>query len=169
MGVAAFFGMFAGVYHWYPKMFGRFMNEAIGKLHFWGTFVGAYAIFWPMHYTGMAGLPRRYYSNNAFETFSHFQGIAEFITVAAIITFFFQILFVINFFYSIWKGKEQKVRNPYGATTLEWTTPIHAGHGNWPGKIPSVQRWAYDYGKDGKEFIPQIVPLAEGEHDGGEH
>ena len=169
MGIAAFFGMFAGVYHWYPKMFGRFMNETIGKLHFWGTFIGAYAIFWPMHYTGMAGLPRRYYNNDSFETFSHFQGIAEFITVAAIITFFVQIMFVVNFFYSIWKGREQKVRNPYGATTLEWTTPIIAGHGNWPGKIPTVQRWAYDYGKDGKDFIPQIIPLAEGELDGGDH
>jgi cytochrome c oxidase subunit I len=76
-------------------------------------------------------------------------------------------LFFINFFYSIWRGKKQTVQNPYGATTLEWTTPIRPGHGNWPGKIPAVQRWAYDYGKDGKEFISQIVPLKEGEHDGG--
>jgi cytochrome c oxidase subunit I len=167
MGVAAFFGMFAGVYHWYPKMFGRFMNETLGKVHFWGTMVGAYAIFWPMHYLGMAGVPRRYYTFDVFQTFSHFAEMNKFITVAAVLVFGFQMLFFINFFYSIWRGKKQTVQNPYGATTLEWTTPIRPGHGNWPGKIPAVQRWAYDYGKDGKEFISQIVPLKEGEHDGG--
>ena len=169
MGIAAFFGMFAGVYHWFPKMFGRFMNETIGKIHFWGTIIGAYAIFWPMHFVGLAGVPRRYYSRESFETFSHFGHISSFITVAAILTFFVQLLFVVNFFYSIWKGREQKVRNPYGATTLEWTTPIIAGHGNWPGKIPTVQRWPYDYGKNGIEFVSQITPLKEGEHDGGDH
>jgi cytochrome c oxidase subunit 1 len=163
MGVAAFFGMFAGVYHWYPKMFGRFMNETLGKVHFWGTIICAYAVFWPMHYLGMAGVPRRYYRFDNFDTFSHFSDMNQFITIAAIVAFAFQLIFVINFFYSIWKGREVKTRNPWGATTLEWSTPIHAGHGNWPGKIPTVHRWAYDYGKDGEEFIPQYVPLAEGE------
>lgn len=167
MGVAAFFGMYAGVYHWFPKMYGRFMNDTLGKIHFWGTMVGAYAIFWPMHYIGMAGVPRRYYSFDTFQAFGHFAEMNKFITVAAILVFAFQILFVINFFYSIWKGKKVESQNPYGATTLEWTTPINPGHGNWPGKIPAVQRWAYDYGKDGEEFIPQIMPLKEGEHDGG--
>jgi cytochrome c oxidase subunit I len=163
MGVAAFFGMFAGIYHWYPKMFGRFMNETLGKLHFWVTMVGAYAIFWPMHYTGIAGVPRRYFSFDTFEAFNLFSDLNAFITIAAILVFAVQILFVINFFYSIWKGKELKVKNPWGATTLEWTTPIRPGHGNWPGNIPSVQRWAYDYGKDGEEYISQIEPLKEGE------
>jgi cytochrome c oxidase subunit 1 len=167
MGVAAFFGMFAGIYHWYPKMFSRFMNETLGKLHFWGTMIGAYAIFWPMHYLGMAGVPRRYYSFDTFESFSHFGGMNMFITIAAIIVFALQIVFIINFFYSIWYGKKMTTKNPWGATTLEWTTPIKAGHGNWPGKIPTVQRWAYDYGKDGNDFTPQIVPLAEGEGDQG--
>lgn len=167
MGVAAFFGMFAGVYHWFPKLYGRFMNDTLGKIHFWGTMVGAYAIFWPMHYIGMAGVPRRYYSFDIFQTFSHFAELNKFITVAAILVFGFQVLFIINFFYSIWHGKKMTTQNPYGATTLEWTTPIKAGHGNWPGKIPAVQRWPYDYGKDGKDFIPQIMPLKEGEHDGG--
>lgn len=166
MGIAAFFGMFAGIYHWFPKMFARFMNETLGKIHFWITLVGAYAIFWPMHYLGMAGVPRRYYSFDTFDAFKHFGPMNEFITVAAIVVFGAQLLFVINFFYSIWKGKKMKVKNPYGANTLEWTTPIETGHGNWPGKIPVVHRWAYDYGKDGKEFIPQIVPLAEGEIEG---
>jgi cytochrome c oxidase subunit 1 len=167
MGVAAFFGMFAGIYHWFPKMFGRFMNETLGKIHFWATLIGAYAIFWPMHYLGMAGVPRRYYNFDIFQSFGHFSEMNKFITIAAILVFAAQILFVINFFYSIWKGRKMTEKNPYGATTLEWTTPIETGHGNWEGKIPTVQRWPYDYGKNGKEFIPQYVPLAEGEHDGG--
>jgi len=163
MGVAAFFGMFAGIYHWFPKMFGRFMNETLGRIHFWGTMIGAYAIFWPMHYLGMAGVPRRYYSFDTFEAFSHFGPMNQFITIAAVVVFGIQLLFVINFFYSIFKGKKQTEKNPYGANTLEWTTPIEAGHGNWPGKIPVVHRWAYDYGKDGKEFIPQYEPMAADE------
>jgi cytochrome c oxidase subunit 1 len=163
MGVAAFFGMFAGIYNWFPKMYGRFMNETLGKIHFWGTMIGAYAIFWPMHYIGMAGVPRRYYRFDSFASFSHFDDLNKFITIAAIATFSFQVLFVVNFFYSIWKGKKMTNRNPWGASTLEWTTDIHPGHGNWPGKIPAVHRWPYDYGKDGKEFITQITPMAEDE------
>ncbi|MBK8563502.1 MAG: cbb3-type cytochrome c oxidase subunit I [Saprospiraceae bacterium] len=163
MGVAAFFGMFAGVYHWYPKMFGRFMNETMGKIHFWGTLIGAYAIFWPMHYLGMAGVPRRYYRFDNFDTFSHFSEMNQFITIAAIVTFGFQVLMFVNFFYSIWKGKQVTTKNPWGASTLEWTTPINAGHGNWPGKLPTVHRWAYDYGKNGEEMIPQVEPLRDGE------
>jgi cytochrome c oxidase subunit I len=169
MGVAAFFGMFAGIYHWFPKLYGRFMNETLGKVHFWGTMIGAYAIFWPMHYTGMAGLPRRYYSNDAFTTFNLFSDLQQFITIAAIVVFLLQILFVVNFFYSIWYGRKMTNRNPWGATTLEWTAPIEHIHGNWHGNIPAVERWAYDYGKDGIESIPQYVPLREGEKDGGEH
>ncbi len=168
MGIAAFFGMFAGIYHWFPKMFGRFMNETLGKIHFWGTMIGAYAIFWPMHYTGMAGMPRRYYDGGAsFDAFRHFTELNQFITVAAIIVFFLQLVFVVNFFYSIFSGRKLTVKNPWGANTLEWTTPINAGHGNWPGKLPTVQRWAYDYGKNGEEYIPQYIPLKEGEHDHG--
>jgi cytochrome c oxidase subunit 1 len=163
MGVAAFFGMFAGVYHWYPKMFGRFMNSTLGKIHFWGTLIGAYAVFWPMHYIGMAGVPRRYYRFDNFEAFGDFSEMNQFITVAAIVVFAVQILFVINFFYSIWYGKKMTTRNPWGATTLEWSTPIEPIHGNWPGKLPSVHRWAYDYNKDEREFVPQYIPLTEEE------
>jgi cytochrome c oxidase subunit 1 len=163
MGIAAFFGMFAGVYNWFPKMFGRFMNETLGKIHFWISLIGAYAVFGPMHYMGMAGVPRRYYRFDSFDAFKDFDDLNKFLTVAAIITFFAQILFVVNFFWSIYKGKKMTTQNPYGSNSLEWTTPIDTGHGNWPGKIPTVQRWAYDYGKDGKEFIPQHTPLAEGE------
>ncbi len=163
MGVAAFFGMFAGVYHWYPKMFGRFMNETVGKIHFWLTMIGAYAIFWPMHYIGMAGVPRRYYSFKGFEAFNQFTTLNEFITVAAIVVFAAQVLFVVNFFWSMNNGKKQTTKNPWLANTLEWTTPIIAGHGNWEGNLPTVHRWAYDYGKDGIDFIPQHIPLSEKE------
>ena len=124
MGIAAFFGMFAGVYHWFPRMYGRFMNETMGRIHFWVTMVGAYAIFWPMHYIGMAGVPRRYYRFDTFDAFGHFAGLNEFITVAAIIVFAAQLLFVFNFFYSIWYGRKMTTQNPWGANTLEWTTPI---------------------------------------------
>lgn len=163
MGVAAFFGMFAGVYHWYPKMYGRFMNETLGKIHFWGTIISAYAIFWPMHYIGMAGVPRRYYSFDAFDAFKHFTEVNKFITIFAIIAFFIQLVFVINFFYSIWYGKKVKSKNPWQANTLEWTTPIEPIHGNWPGNLPVVHRWAYDYNKDDREFVQQHIPLKEGE------
>ncbi len=168
MGVAAFFGMFAGIYHWYPKMYGRFMNETLGKIHFWITMIGAYAVFWPMHYIGMAGVPRRYYSFDTFNSFDDFAVLNQFITIAAIVVFAAQVLFVINFFYSIWWGKKMTDKNPWKATTLEWTTPINTGHGNWPGKLPTVHRWAYDYGKDGIDYVPQIVPLTEEEKAAGD-
>ncbi len=163
MGIAAFFGMYAGVYHWFPKMYGRFMNETLGRIHFWGTLIGAYAIFWPMHYIGMAGVPRRYYSFDSFQAFNHFDTINKFITVAAIVVFTLQVLMLINFFYSIWNGKKMTTQNPWKASTLEWTTPIETGHGNWPGKLPTVTRWPYDYGKGGQDFISQIAPVEDWE------
>ncbi|MBP8725869.1 MAG: cbb3-type cytochrome c oxidase subunit I [Saprospiraceae bacterium] len=165
MGVAAFFGMFAGVYNWFPKLFGRFMNDSLGKIHFWLTIIGAYAVFGPMHYIGLGGVPRRYYRFDNFDAFRDFDDLNQFITIAAIVTFFAQLLFVVNFFWSIWKGRKLTEKNPYGSNSLEWTTPVKTIHGNWPDKLPVVQRWAYDYGKDGKEFIQQHKPMAEGEED----
>lgn len=163
MGVSAFFGMFAGIYHWFPKLYGRFMNNTIGYIHFWVTLVGAYLIFWPMHYEGMAGMPRRYYDVSGWASFKQFGGLNEFITIVVILVFAVQLLFVFNFFYSIFKGRKMTTQNPWKATTLEWTTPIHAGHGNWPGEIPEVYRWAYDYSKDGRDFIPQTEPIGPNE------
>lgn len=162
MGIAAFFGMLAGVYHWFPKMFGRYMNKTLGYIHFWVSMIGAYAIFWPMHYLGMAGVPRRYYSYGD-DAFGQFTQMSEFITIVAMIVFASQFLFLFNFFYCIFRGRKVKEQNPYGANTLEWTTPVNPGHGNWPGELPEVHRWPYDYSKNGHEFIPQTVPLAEGE------
>ncbi|MBX2889073.1 MAG: cbb3-type cytochrome c oxidase subunit I [Ferruginibacter sp.] len=163
MGVAAFFSMFAGLYQWFPKMFGRFMNNTLGYIHFWITMVGAYLIFWPMHYSGLAGMPRRYYDYSNWESFKQFGGMNKFISIVVIIVFITQLMFVFNFFYSIWKGRKVREANPWDATTLEWTTPIRPGHGNWPGELPEVHRWPYDYSKDGKEFISQITPVGEEE------
>jgi cytochrome c oxidase subunit 1 len=170
MGVSAFFGMFAGVYHWFPRLYGKYMNETLGQIHFYVTLIGAYAIFFPMHF--MTGLPRRYYSYANFETFNNFNFLAEFISVAAIIVFLGQLLFVINFFYSIFKGRNVEPEtivdghayaNPWGSTTIEWSAPIERLHGNWPGDIPHVHRWPYDYSVNGREYIPQVEPLKPGE------
>jgi cytochrome c oxidase subunit I len=162
MGSSAFFGMFAGVYHWFPKMFGRMMDEKLGYIHFWLTFLGVYLVFLPMHYVGIAGFPRRYYAWTGFDTFSSFADLNMFISVAAIISFVAQFIFVFNFIYSIFRGR-RATQNPWNGTTLEWTTPVEGIHGNWPGAIPTVYRWPYDYSKPGavEDFIPQTVPFSE--------
>ncbi|WP_343689798.1 cbb3-type cytochrome c oxidase subunit I [Chitinophaga sp.] len=169
MGVSAFFGTFAGVYHWFPKMFGRYMNNTLSYIHFWITLCGAYLIFWPMHYEGLVGMPRRYYDYSTWESFKQFADLNHFISIVVILVFATQLLFVFNFFYSIFKGRKLTTQNPWSATTLEWTTPINPGHGNWPGEIPEVHRWAYDYSKDGQDFIPQTVPLTDAEKANGGH
>ena len=162
MGSASAFGLAAGVYHWFPKMFGRMMDQRLGYIHFWFTFVGIYLVFFPLHYIGIAGFPRRYYSFTSFDAFSTFTDLNSFVTVAAIFTFGAQFIFLFNFFYSIFRGKLAPA-NPWKSTTLEWTTPRFPGHGNWEGEIPSVYRWAYDYSKPGAEddFIPQHIPLSQ--------
>ena len=155
MGVAAMFGMFAGIYHWFPKMFGRMMNNTLAYIHFWITLVGSYLIFWPMHYQGLAGMPRRYFDYSKWSSFNQFNHLNKMITVAAITVFIVQLIFIINFFYSAFKGRRVVSLNPWEAATLEWTTPIHPPHGNWPGEIPEVHRWPYDYSKEGRACIPQ--------------
>jgi cytochrome c oxidase subunit 1 len=158
MGIAAGFGMFAGIYHWFPKLFnGRMMNMQLGYIHFWITFIGSYCIFWPMHYLGMTGVPRRYFEFSAFQTFDVWQNVNIFITISAIIVFITQLLFVLNFFYSVFKGRKMPNLNPWKSNGLEWTTPLVPGHGNWPGEIPHVHRWAYEYGREDFEHIPQTV------------
>jgi len=170
MGISALYGMFAGIYHWFPKMFGRMMNKNLGYIHFWVTAVCAYGVFLPMHFIGMAGLPRRYYTNSAFPMFDDMVDVNIIITMFALVGAAFQLVFLFNFFYSIFYGKKAS-QNPWRATTLEWTTPVEHIHGNWPGEIPEVHRWPYDYSKPGYEedFVPQTVPLRDGEKDGGHH
>jgi len=162
MGSASFFGLMAGVYHWFPKMFGRMMDKGLGYVHFWLTFIGVYMVFFPMHYIGIAGFPRRYYSFTTFDPFGAFADLNMFITIAAILTFAGQLIFAYNFFNSIFRGRLAPL-NPWKSNTLEWTTPRNPGHGNWPGEIPTVYRWPYDYSKPGapEDYIPQNVPFSE--------
>ncbi|MEP5256374.1 MULTISPECIES: cytochrome c oxidase subunit I [Winogradskyella] len=166
MGISALYGMFAGIYHWYPKMFGRMMNKNLGYLHFWITAICAYGVFFPMHFIGMAGLPRRYYTNSSFPLFDDLANTNVIITVFAIIGGIAQIIYLYNFFVSIYYGKKAE-QNPWKSTTLEWTTPVEHIHGNWPGALPQVYRWSYDYSKPGHDvdFVPQNVPLKEGEEE----
>ncbi|TBR18385.1 MAG: cytochrome c oxidase subunit I [Chitinophagaceae bacterium] len=163
MGVASMFGMFAGIYHWFPKMYGRYLNNTLGYIHFWITFLGAYLIFWPMHYEGLAGVPRRYLDLRGWHSFNKFEDLNKIITIVSIIVFAMQLMFVFNFFYSIFKGRKVRTPNPWDSNTLEWTTPINPGHGNWPGEIPEVHRWPYDYSKNGRSFIPQTEPIGPDE------
>ncbi|MDB5270516.1 MAG: cytochrome c oxidase subunit, partial [Hymenobacter sp.] len=137
-------------------------DEKLGYIHFWLTFVGVYLVFMPMHYVGIAGFPRRYYAWTGFDAFSQFADMNKFISIAAIIAFLGQFIFIFNFFYSIFRGR-RATENPWNSTTLEWTTPIEPGHGNWPGEIPAVYRWPYDYSKPGSDvdFIPQNVPYSQ--------
>jgi len=170
MGVSAIFGMLAGVYHWYPKLFLRQMNKKLGYIHFTLTFISAYGVFYPMHFLGLAGVPRRYYDNTAFPMFDNLVDINVLITMFAILAAIAQIFFLFNFFYSMFRGPKAE-QNPWDSNTLEWTTPMANIHGNWPGPLPEVHRWPYDYSKPGVEadFVMQTVPLAEGEVDGGGH
>ncbi|UTW68112.1 cbb3-type cytochrome c oxidase subunit I [bacterium SCSIO 12643] len=169
MGFSAVNAMFAGVYHWFPKMYGRMLNQKMGIAHFWLTLISGYGVFFPMHFLGLAGVPRRYYTNSEFPLFDTFVDMNVLMTVFAIIAGFAQVIFFFNFFYSIRRGPKAP-QNPWRANTLEWTTPVEHIHGNWPGELPVVHRWAYDYSKPGKpeDFVLQTVPLEDGEVD-GEH
>jgi len=159
MGCAAIFGMLAGIYHWYPKMFGRMMNKPLGYIHFWLTFASAYLVFFPMHFMGLAGVPRRYYAFTLLPEYGVWFDVNVLMTLAAIVGGIAQLIFLYNFFTSIFNGKKAGA-NPWQANTLEWTTPEERIHGNWDGPIPTVYRWPYDYSLPGhdSDFIPQNVP-----------
>jgi cytochrome c oxidase subunit 1 len=163
MGVAPILVIFGAIYHWYPKITGRMMDETLGKIHFWITFLGAYAIFFPMHYLGVVGVPRRFYELGETSFVPASAGALNvFITVAALVVGFAQALFFFNLFRSYFHGKPAG-GNPWRATTLEWQTPeTPPGHGNWGDETPVVYRWAYAYSVPGadKDFIPQNEPPA---------
>src|SRR4051794_12890541 len=163
MGVAPIFVVFGAIYHWYPKMTGRMLDETLGKFHFWVTFLGAYAIFFPMHYIGLLGAPRRYHEMTGTSFIPHSaETLNAFISVAAFIVGFAQMVFLFNLIWSLFRGKEAGP-NPWRATTLEWQTPeTPPGHGNFGKELPVVYRWAYDYSVPGaaRDFIPQNEPSA---------
>ena len=161
MGVAPLMVIFGAIYHWYPKMTGRMLNEVMGRIHFWVTFVGAYLIFFPMHYVGLVGVPRRYpeIGDMAFIT-TPVDGLNAFISIMAFIVGAAQIMFLYNIVRSIWNGKPSG-GNPWRAASLEWQTPhTPPHHGNWGDALPVVYRWAYDYSVPGapQDFIAQDDP-----------
>ena len=174
MGISALYGLFAGVYHWFPKLFqGRLMNKNMGYIHFWVTAVASYGVFFPMHFVGMAGVPRRYYQNTAFPMFDELTDVQILMTVFALIAAAAQLVFVYNFIHSIFYGQKGE-QNPWKSNTLEWTAPTEHIHGNWPGAIPEVHRWSYDYSKtyedgsyiiEGQDFVPQHIPLQKNEEE----
>jgi cytochrome c oxidase subunit I len=159
MGVASIFGMFAATYFWFPKMFGRMMNESLGKLHFWVTFVGVYAIFVPFHAMGLVGMPRRYANFGEYEFLKNTHSLVLFVTIAAIITATIQLVFYFNFFWSMFKGQKAG-ENPWEATTLEWNTTSPPPHDNFAGVVPEVFRGPYEFSVPGaaKDFIMQNEP-----------
>ena len=168
MAVSPILAVFGAVYHWYPKITGRMLNDGMGKFHFWVTFVGLYCIYYPMHYLGIMGVPRRYYANEGANGLPDWipesaQLVNVGITIAAIIVATTQLVFLYNLYISATRGKPAG-GNPWGATTLEWQTPdTPPTHGNFGKELPSVYRWAYDYSVPGAEedFIPQNVPAGK--------
>ena len=156
MGVAAIFGIFAGTYYWFPKMFGRHMNDFWSKVHFWFTFIGTYAIFMPMHLLGLAGNPRRYAELTAFDFLKPLQSLHLFITVAAFVTIAAQLIFLTNWVWSLFKGKKAE-ENPWESTTLEWGIPSPPPHNNFPNGYPVVHRGPYEYSVPGesKDYMMQ--------------
>jgi cytochrome c oxidase subunit 1 len=165
MGVAAIFGMFAATYYWFPKMFGRMMNETWGRVHFFITLAGTYAIFMPMHYLGIAGGTRRYSQYTEVAYLQKLMPIHQFMTYAAIITIAAQFIFVINLFWSMFKGPKAG-DNPWESTTLEWTTATPPPHDNFGGVTPVVTHGPYEYGVPGapRDYVMQTDPATGSAH-----
>jgi len=161
MGVAPMLVVFGAIYHWYPLLTGRMYNETLGRIHFWVTFLGAYAIFLPLHYIGLLGVPRRYFE--MLETTyipDSVQTLNGFVTVIAVAVALTQLVFFYNLFHSMRNGKLAE-RNPWKACSLEWQcAESPPGHGNFGKELPLVYRWPYDYGVPGAadDFIPQNTP-----------
>jgi cytochrome c oxidase subunit 1 len=158
MGVAAIFGMFAGTYFWAPKMFGRMMNEPLGKLHFWLSFVGTYCIFMPFHYLGLVGNVRRY-SSFVDDYLAPLMPVHRFITIAALLTGAAQLIFLYNLIHSRFKGPLAP-NNPWNATSLEWTVSSPPPWDNFGGKPPVVYHDPYQYGIEGAtdDYVMQDSP-----------
>lgn len=162
IGGVTLFAILAGTYYWFPKMFGRMMSERLGKLHFWLTLIAFYGVFLGQHFLGLGGMPRRYYAFNKFEFLQPIQDLNVFITLSAFVLGAAQLLFLFNFFWSLFRGAKADA-NPWRATTLEWTAPSPPPHGNWGEQLPRVYRWPYDYSVPGasEDYTPQTVTPAE--------
>ena len=159
MGAASLFGIFAATYHWFPKMFGRMLDHRLGVIHFWITFIGINAVFFPMYFLGTAGMPRRYFNVDAFRYLENVGGLNVLISVSAFLLIAAQLIFVYNMVASAIAGKKA-VDNPWNATSLEWLAPTPPPHGNWGKELPTVYRGAHEYSVPEAEydFIPQWIP-----------
>jgi len=157
-------GIFAGIYHWYPKMFGRFMSDFWGQIHFWLTFIFMNGVFFPMHIIGLGGYPRRYASFRSYEFLKPYESMNVFMTWCAILLGFSQFIFLGNLLWNIWKGKRVTSDNPWHANSLEWSTPTPPGHGNWPGSVPTVYHGPYEYSHPAmaEDYAPQWIPMPKG-------
>jgi cytochrome c oxidase subunit 1 len=162
IGGVTLLGTFAALYFWFPKMFGRRMNERLGKLHFWFTFAPFFMVFFGQHFQGLMGTPRRYYAFSSFEYLQQIQGQNVILTVIALVLIGAQLLFVANFAWSMVAGPVVN-GNPWEATTLEWSTPSPPPHGNFGDTVPVVHRWAYEYSAEGSasDYTPQTVEAGE--------
>ena len=162
IGGVTLMATFAALYFWFPKMFGREMNEMLGRAHFWGTFAPFFVIFFVQHFIGIEGAPRRYYAFTAYDFLERTRAQNTFISVAAMVLIAAQLLFVVNFVWSLVRGRVAS-SNPWEATTLEWSTPSPPPHGNFGHVDPLVHRWAYEYGvaHAGADFAGQSVPPAQ--------
>ncbi|WP_416186823.1 cytochrome c oxidase subunit I [Glaciimonas sp. CA11.2] len=163
MGVSPLLVIFGGIYHWFPKVSGRMLDDRLGKIHFWLTFIGTYAIFFPMHYLGILGMPRRYYVFQGYKFIpSSAQSLNVFITVVALVVAAGQLVFIFNLVWSTFRGKRAE-SNPWRAASLEWQTPkTPPEHGNWGPQLPVVYRGAYAYSLPGEkeDFVAQNAPPA---------
>jgi cytochrome c oxidase subunit 1 len=156
IGGVTLFGIYAGMYYWFPKMFGKFLGETLGKWHFWLSAVSFYAMFLTMHFVGLGGAPRRYYSMGEFSFLKQMQPLQTVVTFAAFVFVAAQFIFLFNLILSLMRGKRAG-ENPWRATTLEWTAPSPPPHGNWAGELPEVHRSPYEYSVLGEkeDFLPQ--------------
>jgi cytochrome c oxidase subunit 1 len=162
MGVSPILVVFGAIYHWYPKITGRLLDDRLGRIHFWCTFIGTYSIYLPMHYLGILGVPRRYYAySDAIDFISSNVHVAnEWISISAVFVAATQLVFLFNLAWSLKAGRPSGP-NPWRSTSLEWQTPdTPPKHGNWGKDLPVVYRWAYDYNVPGapEDFVPQNVP-----------
>jgi len=158
IGWVTLFGVFAGTYYWFPKMFGRSLNETLGKVHFWLSFPCVYVVFLTMHFLGFTGMMRHIYDPEQYAFLKPLAGLNQLISVAAFVLFAAQLVFIANFAWSLWRGRRVVDPDPWKANTLEWTAPSPPPHGNWPGPLPAVQAGPYEYGPGAEERRPQSEP-----------
>jgi cytochrome c oxidase subunit I len=154
------FGAFAGIYYWFPKMYGKLMNTTLGYLHFVGSFIGFNCTFFPMHIIGLGGHMRRIYNPTQYEFLKPLQHWNEFMTYGALLLGASQLFLVVNFFWSLLAGPKAP-KNPWHANTLEWEAPTPPPHGNFPGPLPTVYRGPYEYSSPlvAEDYLPQAHRL----------